>query len=122
MPHKYIPLVLGLVVWIGCAGGQAGQDLEPDASDITVHAVNNVGQQVAVYAMYDVAPARRVGVVPADTTATFRFWYQAGELRMVVDYPDSRTVTSNAIFDLQPGDVLDLTISLSQGPRLERRE
>ena len=81
---------------------------------------HRVGAQVPVYAMYDRAPARRVGVVPVDGEATFRFFYQTGDLRMVVEYPE-RTVTSNGIVNLQPGDVLDLTISVSQGPRLVRR-
>lgn len=122
MTRTYIIPILGLMVSLACASGQPGQGIEPDESDITVHAVNRVGQQVTVYAMYDVAPARRLGVVRADAEATFRFFYQAGELRIVVDYPERRTVTSNGIVDLQPGDVLDLTISFSQGPRLERRK
>jgi hypothetical protein len=122
MKRTYLLPILGLLVSLGCAGGQSGRGIEPDESDIIVHAVNQVGQQVAVYAMYDTAPARRVGTIPADAEATLRFFYQAGELRMVVDYPDRRTVTSNGIIDLQRGDVLDLTITLSQGPRLERRQ
>jgi hypothetical protein len=122
MTRKYILPILGLMVSLGCASGQPGQGVEPDESDITVHAVNRVGSQVAVYAMYGTSPARRVGVVPTDGEATFRFFYQTGDLRMVVDYPERRTVTSNGIVDLKPGDVLDLTISVSQGPRLVRRK
>ncbi|UCC72311.1 MAG: hypothetical protein JSV86_18385 [Gemmatimonadota bacterium] len=121
MTRMHILPILGLLVSLACASGQPGQGIEPDDSDITVHAVNRVGSQVTVYAMYDTAPARRVGVVPADAEATFKLFYQTGDLRMVVDYPERRRVTSNGIVDLQPGDVLDLTISVSQGPRLVRR-
>jgi hypothetical protein len=51
MKRTYLLPILGLLVSLGCAGGQSGRGIEPDESDIIVHAVNQVGQQVAVYAI-----------------------------------------------------------------------
>ena len=105
---------------IGCGGTHSSQMPNPE-QDVTLHVVNQSIEPITLYAMYGVSPASGLGRVPASGEATFTFFWRAGDLRIVLHYLENRRGSSNAIVDLQRGDVLALLIRGDGTPNLGRK-
>ncbi len=109
---------------LACGGSpQPADSPEPGGSGaITVHVLNQSGSRFDVSTMYGRSSKARLGSVPSGGEATFTFFWRSEDLRMVVDFINRRTATSNPIEDLRRGDILQLTVPLSGTPELSRRQ
>lgn len=109
---------------LACGGStQPADSPDPGGSgEITVHVVNQSGSRFDVSTMYGRSSKARLGSVPSGGEATFTFFWRSDDLRMVVDFINRRTATSNPIEDLRRGDVLELTVPLSGAPELSRQQ
>lgn len=108
--------ILGLSVW-ACASGSGGGA----ADRVTVGVTNQAGEPVQIRYVYGTAVPATLGTVRADAEASFSFMFsRAGDLRLIGEFVERRTGTSNPIMDLRPGDRLELTINQRKELRLAR--
>lgn len=113
--------VTAILAAFGCGGSPQSQTPNPEQG-VTLHVVNQSIEPITLYAMYDVSPATGLGRVSGSGEATFTFFWRAGDLRIVLQYLENRRGTSNAIVDLNRGDVLELLIKGDGTPDLRRRK
>lgn len=103
---------------LACASG-GPPDLGPDA--VTLRVSNGAGEPVLLRYAFGRSVPITLGSVPADGESRFSLRFsRTGDLRIIADFVERRTGTSNPIMDLRPADVLQLTINQRKELRLER--
>ena len=106
---------------VACAAGGTFAGLDGASDSVTLRVTNQVGEPVQLRYVFGRAVPTTLGTVRANAQAEYSLRFsRAGDLRLSGDFVERRTGTSNAIMDLQPGDVLDLTINQRKELQLER--
>ena len=107
---------------MACASG--GEAFGEDAGGgVVLQATNNSGEPVLLRYTFGTAVPVTLGNLRDGAQETYKLRFtNAGDLRVIADFVERRTGTSNPIVDLRPNDRLELVIDGRKQLRLTRAD